>query len=240
MSLTFHWFLPTYGDSRHVVGGGHGTARRRLPAGPAADRRLPDARSPAPPRTWASSGALTPTGAWCEDAWLTTAMLGQHTERLKFLVAFRPGFVSPDPRRADGRHLPAAYRRTAAAQRRHRRREPRAAGLRRLPGQGRPLRAAPANSWTIVTGVVGGQDRRLHGRAPPGRGRAAGPGARPGARRSTSAAPPRPPARSPPATPTSTSPGASRPPQVAREDRLDPGAGRRARAGPCGSASGCT
>ncbi|GKQ36095.1 hypothetical protein ALMP_26380 [Streptomyces sp. A012304] len=24
MSLTFHWFLPTNGDSRHVVGG-HGT-----------------------------------------------------------------------------------------------------------------------------------------------------------------------------------------------------------------------
>lgn len=25
MSLTCHWFLPTNGDSRHVVGGGHGT-----------------------------------------------------------------------------------------------------------------------------------------------------------------------------------------------------------------------
>ncbi|CAL9341040.1 hypothetical protein SUDANB96_00274 [Streptomyces sp. enrichment culture] len=25
VSLTFHWFLPTNGDSRHVVGGGHGT-----------------------------------------------------------------------------------------------------------------------------------------------------------------------------------------------------------------------
>ncbi|MDQ0791565.1 hypothetical protein QFZ58_000053 [Streptomyces sp. B1I3] len=38
---------------------------------------------------------LTPTGAWCEHAWLTTAMVSRHTERLKFLVAFRPGFVSP-------------------------------------------------------------------------------------------------------------------------------------------------
>ncbi|EPJ42943.1 hypothetical protein STAFG_0001 [Streptomyces afghaniensis 772] len=27
MSLTFHWFLPTNGDSRHVVGGGQGTPR---------------------------------------------------------------------------------------------------------------------------------------------------------------------------------------------------------------------
>ena len=39
--------------------------------------------------------ALTPTGAWCEDAWLATAMLTEVTERLKFLVAFRPGLISP-------------------------------------------------------------------------------------------------------------------------------------------------
>jgi len=39
--------------------------------------------------------ALTPTGMWCEDAWLTTAMLSQQTERLKFLVAFRPGMLTP-------------------------------------------------------------------------------------------------------------------------------------------------
>jgi alkanesulfonate monooxygenase len=38
---------------------------------------------------------LTPTGAWCEDAWVTTAMLSQASERLKFLVAFRPGLTSP-------------------------------------------------------------------------------------------------------------------------------------------------
>jgi alkanesulfonate monooxygenase len=38
---------------------------------------------------------LTPTGLWCEDAWLTTAMLINSTESLKYLVAFRPGLVSP-------------------------------------------------------------------------------------------------------------------------------------------------
>jgi alkanesulfonate monooxygenase len=94
MSLTFHWFLPTYGDSRDIVGGGHG-----VPAGKAGGAR---------PATLAYLGqiartaeqlgfvgALTPTGAWCEDAWLTTAMLVEVTERLKFLVAFRPGFLSP-------------------------------------------------------------------------------------------------------------------------------------------------
>lgn len=40
-------------------------------------------------------GALTPTGLWCDDAWVTTAMLTQATKRLKFMVAFRPGLLSP-------------------------------------------------------------------------------------------------------------------------------------------------
>jgi len=39
--------------------------------------------------------ALTPTGAWCEDAWVSTAMLSSVSERLKFLVAFRPGLTAP-------------------------------------------------------------------------------------------------------------------------------------------------
>lgn len=39
--------------------------------------------------------ALTPAGLWCEDAWLTTAMLIERTQTLKFLVAFRPGLISP-------------------------------------------------------------------------------------------------------------------------------------------------
>jgi alkanesulfonate monooxygenase len=94
VSLTFHWFLPTNGDSRHVVGGGHGT-----PATAFGQDRPPTvgylgqiARAA---EDLGFTGVLTPTGAWCEDAWLTTAMVAQHTERLKFLVAFRPGLVSP-------------------------------------------------------------------------------------------------------------------------------------------------
>jgi alkanesulfonate monooxygenase len=38
---------------------------------------------------------LTPAGTWCEDAWLVTAALIRETQRLKFLVAFRPGMTSP-------------------------------------------------------------------------------------------------------------------------------------------------
>jgi alkanesulfonate monooxygenase len=39
--------------------------------------------------------ALTPTSSWCEDAWVLTAALTAVTARLRFLVAFRPGLMSP-------------------------------------------------------------------------------------------------------------------------------------------------
>ncbi|UAL30559.1 LLM class flavin-dependent oxidoreductase [Nocardioides rotundus] len=91
--LKFHWFLPTNGgDGRHIVGGGHGMGPG--PAGRPADvpylgqvARAAEAQG--------FDAALTPTGAWCEDAWLSTAMLSQVSERLRFLVALRPGLVSP-------------------------------------------------------------------------------------------------------------------------------------------------
>jgi alkanesulfonate monooxygenase len=38
---------------------------------------------------------LVPAGEGCLDGWVVAATLAQHTERLRFLVAFRPGFVSP-------------------------------------------------------------------------------------------------------------------------------------------------
>ncbi|WP_328854524.1 LLM class flavin-dependent oxidoreductase [Microbispora hainanensis] len=94
MTLTFHWFLPTYGDSRHLVGGGHGTdittAGGDRPASLAYLGQIVRAAE-----QLGFEGALTPAGAWCEDAWLTTAMLVAGSERLKFLVAFRPGLLSP-------------------------------------------------------------------------------------------------------------------------------------------------
>jgi alkanesulfonate monooxygenase len=94
MSLRFHWFLPTNGDGRDIVGGGHGvatgTAGTIRPASIAYLGQI--ARSA---EQLGFEAALTPTGAWCEDAWLVTAMLTEVTERLKFLVAFRPGLISP-------------------------------------------------------------------------------------------------------------------------------------------------
>ncbi|MBL1065252.1 LLM class flavin-dependent oxidoreductase [Streptomyces sp. 7-21] len=93
MSLTFHWFLPTSGDSRHVVGGGHGAAVTAGDARPPSVAYLSQIGSAA--ERLGFEAVLTPTGTWCEDAWLTTAMISQRTERLKFLVAFRPGLLSP-------------------------------------------------------------------------------------------------------------------------------------------------
>ncbi|BBY22916.1 LLM class flavin-dependent oxidoreductase [Mycobacterium stomatepiae] len=91
MSLAFHWFLPTYGDSRNLVAGGHGTSMHG--DRPATLRYLHQICAAAEDNGF--EAVLTPTGLWCEDAWLTTAMLIERTETLKFLVAFRPGLLSP-------------------------------------------------------------------------------------------------------------------------------------------------
>ena len=88
----FHWFLPTSGDGRNLVGGGHGSARRGVQRPPDIEYLAQIARSA---EQLGFEGVLTPTGTQCEDAWLTTAALTRETERLKFLVAFRPGFLSP-------------------------------------------------------------------------------------------------------------------------------------------------
>ncbi|GLZ10869.1 alkanesulfonate monooxygenase [Actinomadura sp. NBRC 104425] len=103
MTLRFHWFLPTTGDSRALVGGGHGIPRgvgRPQPRPGTADQvRPPDidylAQIARSAEQLGFEAVLTPTGTWCEDAWLVTAALLRETSRLKFLVAFRPGFVSP-------------------------------------------------------------------------------------------------------------------------------------------------
>jgi alkanesulfonate monooxygenase len=94
MSLHFHWFLPTNGDGRDIVGGGHGVATGSAGAiRPASLGYLGQIARSA--EQLGFEAVLTPTGAWCEDAWLATGMLTEVTERLKFIVAFRPGLLSP-------------------------------------------------------------------------------------------------------------------------------------------------
>ncbi|BBZ05122.1 alkanesulfonate monooxygenase [Mycolicibacterium chitae] len=94
VTIKLHWFLPTYGDSRSIVGGGHGT-----PVGAAHSDREASidylASIVRSAETFGFTGALIPTGAWCEDAFITAALLARETSTLAFLVAFRPGLVSP-------------------------------------------------------------------------------------------------------------------------------------------------
>ena len=103
MNLKLHWFLPTSGDSRSLVGAGQGVPHevrdlRETVTGtdafrePSIDYLAHVARTAE--QLW-FEGVLTPTGTFCEDAWLTTAALLRETSRLKFLVAFRPGVVNP-------------------------------------------------------------------------------------------------------------------------------------------------
>lgn len=94
MTAHLHWFLPTTGDGRTIVERFH--ANKSL--GPSAQRQpsidyLAQVARAAEQQGF--EGVLTPTGTWCEDAWLSTAALIRETRTLKFLVAFRPGTISP-------------------------------------------------------------------------------------------------------------------------------------------------
>lgn len=98
-SVKLHWFLPTAGDSRTNVGLGGATGVD----GPRADEDRGEriatidyigqiARSA---EQLGFEAALTPTSSWCEDSWVFDAGLTQVTRRFRFLIAFRPGLMSP-------------------------------------------------------------------------------------------------------------------------------------------------
>jgi alkanesulfonate monooxygenase len=112
MTLQFHWFLPTSGDGRSIIERGNNGPLASHASGPgdppgaaphitgaAAQERPPDldylAQVARSAEQLGFGAVLTPTGTWCEDAWLVTAALISQTQRLKFLVAFRPGLISP-------------------------------------------------------------------------------------------------------------------------------------------------
>ncbi|AQT79825.1 alkanesulfonate monooxygenase [Mycolicibacterium litorale] len=95
MPAKFFWFLPTNGDSRSIVGASHASSHHALPDGYRAPTRRYLAEVARAADRLGYEGVLTPTGTWCEDAWLTASALLAETERLKFLVAFRPGLVPP-------------------------------------------------------------------------------------------------------------------------------------------------
>ncbi|MDA3627199.1 LLM class flavin-dependent oxidoreductase [Saccharopolyspora sp. WRP15-2] len=93
MTVTTHWFLPTHGDGRSIVDRPHVTASGAdTPRQPDIDYLAQVAQAA---EHLGFTGMLTPTGSWCQDAWITTAALLARTRRIKFLVAFRPGSLTP-------------------------------------------------------------------------------------------------------------------------------------------------
>ena len=106
MNLRVHWYLPTSGDGRTISDRAFPSLDGKATDGPALSGSSAAARWRAPDIEYIVQiakaaeqlgfyGMLTPTGVWCEDAWLVTAALTRETERLKYIVAFRPGITSP-------------------------------------------------------------------------------------------------------------------------------------------------
>ncbi|WP_415126881.1 FMNH2-dependent alkanesulfonate monooxygenase [Paracoccus sp. (in: a-proteobacteria)] len=79
------WFLPTHGDSRYL-GTSEGGRAVNLPY----LRQIAQAAD-----SLGYYGVLLPTGRSCEDSWIVASALVSQTERLRFLVAVRPGLQSP-------------------------------------------------------------------------------------------------------------------------------------------------
>ncbi len=83
--MKLFWFIPTHGDGRYL---GTTTGGRVLDFDYL--KQVAGAID-----TLGYEGALLPTGRSCEDAWVTASALIGATRRMKFLVAVRPGLVSP-------------------------------------------------------------------------------------------------------------------------------------------------
>lgn len=79
------WFLPTHGDGRYLgtgIGGREVNFNYLRQIAQAADRL-------------GYFGVLIPTGRSCEDSWIVASAVAPFTERLRYLVAVRPGLQSP-------------------------------------------------------------------------------------------------------------------------------------------------
>jgi alkanesulfonate monooxygenase len=79
------WFLPTHGDGRYLgtsIGGRDVNLNYLRQIAQAADQL-------------GYFGVLLPTGRSCEDSWIVASALAPLTERLRYLVAVRPGLQSP-------------------------------------------------------------------------------------------------------------------------------------------------
>jgi len=83
--MQLFWFIPTHGDSRYL-----GTSKGARAADFNYFKQVAVAAD-----SLGYEGVLLPTGRSCEDSWVVASSLIGATERLKFLVALRPGLVQP-------------------------------------------------------------------------------------------------------------------------------------------------
>ena len=83
--MNVFWFIPTHGDGRYL-----GTAAYSRSVNLAYMQQIAQAAD-----ELGYGGVLLPTGRSCEDAWVVASSLVAVTKRLKFLVAVRPGIMSP-------------------------------------------------------------------------------------------------------------------------------------------------
>jgi alkanesulfonate monooxygenase len=79
------WFIPTHGDGRYL-----GTAIAGRATSFPYLRQIAQAVD-----DLGYTGALLPTGRSCEDAWVVASTLVSLTKQMRFLVAIRPGLMSP-------------------------------------------------------------------------------------------------------------------------------------------------
>jgi alkanesulfonate monooxygenase len=84
-TLNLFWFLPTSGDGRYI-----GTDEGHRPADIGYLREIAVAAD-----RLGYGGVLLPTGINCLDGWIVGSAIAPFTERLKFLLALRPGFMTP-------------------------------------------------------------------------------------------------------------------------------------------------
>ncbi|MER8429409.1 FMNH2-dependent alkanesulfonate monooxygenase [Mesorhizobium caraganae] len=83
--LDFFWFIPTHGDGSYL-----GSEQQQRPPEFAYFKEIAQAVD-----RLGFPGVLLPTGQNCEDSWITASGLAALTEKLKFLVALRPGVTLP-------------------------------------------------------------------------------------------------------------------------------------------------
>jgi alkanesulfonate monooxygenase len=79
------WFLPTHGDGRYL-----GTSQGGREVNFNYLRQIAQAAD-----QLGYYGVLLPTGRSCEDSWIVASSVAPFTERLRYLVAVRPGLQSP-------------------------------------------------------------------------------------------------------------------------------------------------